>query len=132
MKVKTVGVQKKEHIKKLLIKSGYEAWMMYRQAHVMFALVIIACNRLYPTKPKLAYWGLLNSLRSMHNGRQSTPKAWKCVERMGSEGVRAAAALAQDKEGLGCKCPVCGGEWEPDLNSVFDHAGNDMNPEACD
>ena len=128
--MKTIGVLRKEHIKKLLLKSGYDAWMIYRQAHYMYALIIIACNRLCPNKPKLAYWSILHQLRSMHNGSPIDPTKWKYVEREGSEGVRAAAALAQEQEQLGCKCPVCGGDWEPDLSEVFDDAGNDMNPDG--
>lgn len=129
-KFRTVKMQRKEITQKRLDNAGYKTWMIHRTGFHMYALIIIACNRLCPANPVKAYWAITNHLHNMLRGRNIDASKWKYAERTSSEGLRGEAAIVQEKEKLGCKCPVCGGEWDPDCESLLDQAGNEMNPDG--
>jgi len=122
MKIYKEKTMRKFAVQKIVERAGFKTWMIPRPAYEMYAMLIIACNRLCPDHPERAYMMLAHHLRGIGSGVKADPTKWKCAEVRGREGLRLEALKTQHAHGTEGICPVCSGRWDTDkqLNQIDD------------
>lgn len=119
-------------VQKIVERAGFKAWMIPRPAYEMYAMLLIACNRLCPDHPERAYMMLAHHLRGIGSGVKADPTKWKCAEVRGREGLMLEALKTQQAHGAEGICPVCSGVWDTDkqLDQIDDAIFADQS-DAC-
>lgn len=105
---------RKYTIQKLLERAGFQTWMIPRQAYELYAMLLIACNRLCPKHPRRAFMMLANHLHGTASSRIADPTKWRCAEVGSREGLMLEALKTQQAHGKDGICPVCDGMWNVD------------------
>ncbi len=115
----TVRSEKKAAMQRILDKAGFKTFRLYQTGDKLYAMLIIAFNRMCPGNPLKAYWTMINHLQNIRRGRIIDSTKWKRFELDDTE-TEALTQMISDSctdIRLNGVCPLCGGPLHDALNT---------------